>query len=105
VEGLWQSLSSRQYPGAQPGSDATGDGAGGEALTTSPVSRSTQTGAISQYPAGQGGCVGLWDCDIAEVGMHPMTIPTVASANVAKFLFMTCLVQFCLIQRQRLGCV
>jgi hypothetical protein len=103
VAGLWQSLPSRQYPGAHPGSDATADGAGGEALTTSPVSRSTQTGAISQYPAGQRGSAGLWDCDIAEVEMHPMTIPTVASANVVKFLFMTCLIQFCLIQRQRWG--
>jgi hypothetical protein len=98
VEGLRQSLSSCQYPGAQPGSDATREGAGGEAFTTSPVSRSMQTGAISQYPVGQRGSVGLSDCDIVEVEMQPMTIAIVASANVAKFLFMTCLIQTYVIQ-------
>src|SRR5262245_25168504 len=59
VSELRHRLSSRQYPGAQHGSNATAEAAAGSALTTSPVELFKQSDPISQYPAGHRGLVGF----------------------------------------------
>jgi hypothetical protein len=87
VSELRQRLSSRQYPGAQPGSKAMAEGAAEAALTTSPVELFKQSDLISQYPAGHRGPVGFWDW-AGAVQNQQVTMPIVAKACLADLMYM-----------------
>jgi hypothetical protein len=80
---------SRQYPGAQPGPNATWDGVAGSAFTTSPVALFKQRPFISQYPAGQRELAGLWHWAVAETAQT--AIAKLAKANRIDNLCMTVL--------------
>lgn len=88
VSELRHRLSSRQYPGAQPGPNVMAEGAAGAALTTSPVELFKQSDPISQYPSGHRGLAGSCDWAVAIENQH-MTMPIVANARLVELLCMT----------------